>query len=535
MVATEHDKADIVVVLLKFASLKLDFRKLSEGIHALDREGLSVAHIAIKYCSIASLSALLHMHPTLIGPDDDKNVCRSLISELQDDKYIIIAQFLTRYYPNIAEQMLPNQNNIDDAARTDAKNSENCAISAKMLCNRRNDRRRSRKIPFGLLYFLGLFSNSLIFISIGIAFFITAYILMDTIIRGNCCSAATLRLYFGCLSLRFIWLLYSKLCSVSAGSVKAPTDLGLDIPRDIHVTGRDEYLDCTYRTYDDALNMIYSTSEISRNKNRPVLHEFECKTGSSMTGFCCHYCRSYQPYGSAHSSKLGVCIPNYDHYCVFLKNHVGRDNYPYYVGSLVAAVGFVMPLFMINLLLYNESITDGSHSSHQSEVYHRKGTDKSLPHSGNYTGIAIPRSIHILCSGIYFAVTRVSVYFLQWSFAWWIVFILLLLFHVYLMCMNLTTRQYVKWYEEPNSKGFKHRYNALPSADFITNICDRLFPTVNDVCYTRRSADLSRVKSKLSWSCIRFRLFRACFDVWSGAESNGAAAASEHDIHLKSF
>lgn len=531
MVATEHDKADIVVVLLKFASLKLDFRKLSEGIHALDREGLSVARIAIKYCSIASLSALLHMHPTLIGPDDDKNLCRSLISDLEDDKYIETAQFLTRYYPNIAEQMLPNQNNRDHAASTNTTNSENCAKSAKMLCNRNNDQCQSRKIPFRLHVFLGLFSNSLIFISMGIAFFFTAYILTDTIIRGTCCSAATLRLYFGCLSLRFIWLLYSKLCSVSAGSVKAPTDLGLDVPRDIHVTERDEHLDCKYRTYDDALNMIYSTSEISRNKNRPVLHGFECKTGSGMTGFCCHYCRSYQPYGSAHSRQLGVCIPNYDHYCVFLRNHVGRDNYPYYVGSLTAAVGFVMPLFMINLSLYNESITDRSHPSHTSEVYHRMATDASSPYSGNYTGTAIQRPIHILYSGIDFAVTRVSVYFLQWSFAWWIVFILLLLFHIYLMCMNLTTRQYVKLYEETSSKGFKHRYNALLSADFVTNICYRLFPTINDMCYTRSSAELSRVRSKLSWSCIRLRLYRACFDVWSGAEAN--AAATVHDIHLE--
>jgi DHHC palmitoyltransferase len=277
--------------------------------------------------------------------------------------------------------------------------------------------------------------------------------------------------------------------------------------------------------------MIYSTSEISRNRNRPVLHEFECKTGSSMTGFCCHYCRSYQPYGSAHSRKLGVCIPNYDHYCVFLRNHVGRDNYPYYVGSLVAAVGFVMPLFMMNLLLYNESITDGSHSSHQSEIHHINGTDTSLLHSGNYTGTVTPRLIHVLYSGTDFAVTCVSVYFLRWSFSWWIVFMLLLLFHVYLMGMNLTTRQYVKWHEETSSKGLKYSYNALLSADLVTNICDRLFPTVNDVCYTRRSAELSRVESKLSWSCIRFRLFRACFDVWSGAESN--ATATVHDIHLK--
>ena len=539
MVATEHDKADIVVVLLKFASLKRDFRKLSDGIHALDREGLSVAHIAVKYCSIASLSALLHMHPTLIRPDDDKNLCRSLISDLYDDKYSKIAKFLTRYYPNIAEQMLPNQNNRDDAASTNATNSEDCAESARILCSRRNDQRQSRKISFRLHVFLGFFSNSLIFISIGIAFFITAYILMDTIITGNCCSAATLRLYFGCLSLRFIWLLYSKLCSVGAGSVQAPTDLGLDIPtdlgldipRDIHVTEIHEHMDCTYRTYDDALNMIYSNSEISRNKNRPVLHEFECRTDSSMTGFCCHYCRSYQPYGSAHSRKLGVCIPNYDHYCVFLRNHVGRDNYPYYVGSLTAAVGFVMPLFMMNLSLYNESITGSSHFSHQSGIYHSKGTDMSLPHSGNYTGITIPRPIHILYSGIDFAVTCVSVYFLRWTFAWWIVFILLLLFHVYLMCMNLTTRQYVKWYEEPNSKGLKYHYNALQSGDFVTNICDRLFPTVNDMCYTRRSAELPRIKLKLSWSCIRLRLYRACFDVWLGAESN--ATATVHDTHLK--
>ena len=515
MVATEYDKADIVVVLLKFASLKLDCRKLSEGIHALDREGLSVAHIAIKYCSIASLSALLHMHPTLIGLDEEKSLYRSLISELQDGKFVAIAQFLIRYYPNIAAQMLPNQNNGDDIAN--ATNIECCSKLAEILCNRRSDQRQSRKILFRLQFALGLFSNSLIFISIGIAFFITAYILMDTIITENCFSAATLRLYCGCLSLRFIWLLYSKLCSIGAGSVQAPTDLAPDIPRDIHVSKTDEHLDSKYRSYDDALNTIYSTCEISRKRNRPVLHEFECKTGSGMTGFCCHYCRSYQPYGSAHSKKLGVCIPNYDHYCVFLRNHVGRDNYPYYVGSLITAVGFVIPLFMMNLSLYNESITDQNHFSHQSERYQRKGTDVSLFRSENYTGTAIPRPIYILHSGIDFAVTCVTVYFLRWSFAWWIVFTLLLLFHVYLMCMNLTTRQYVKWYEDTSSKGLKCSYCALLSADIVANICDRLFPTVNDVCYTIRSAELSRVNVKLSWDSIRFRLFRVCFDVWSSA------------------
>ena len=503
MVATEHDKADIIAVLLKDATAKLDCVQFSNGIHALNREGLSVAHIAIKYCSVASLSVLLHMCPKLIVSDEDEGIFRSLLSGLQNDNNFEVAEFLIRYYPNIARHMLPNQNSKVSIVSPTAKRIEGCVESASLICSQAYtslQKHQAGRSASGMHAALGVFSNSLIFISIGIAFFITSYILTDTIGGGNSCCIDNLRLCFGCISLRYIWLLYSKLCRQSAGSVHAPEGPLRDTSRDIHATDLDENQDCKYRTYDDALCMLYSTSEILRVPNRPAGY-------SRMTDsdFCCHYCRSYQPYGSAHSKRLGRCIPNYDHYCVFLQNHVGRDNYPYYVGSLIAAVGFVMPLFMMNLFFYNKSVLDN-----RSE---REMTDFSLTYFGNSTDDTITRSLQLSFSSVDSLVARISVYFLYWSFSWWIVFILLLLFHVYLMCMNLTTRQFIKWYEGKSTKRMIDHTLSPLSSHFVNNICDRLFPSLNDVCYTRRSATLSRFKSKLPWTSIMHRLFRAFYDV----------------------
>lgn len=508
MVATEHDKADIIAVLLRGVSLNLDCGQLSNGIHALDREGLSVAHIAIKYCSVASLSVLLHMYPKLIVPEEDKGVLRGLLSDLQNDNNSEVAEFLMRYYPNIARQMLPNQNSKISIDRPTVKRSEGRIKSDSLMFSQADNSFQTNQAgnrASSLHVALGVFSNSVIFISIGIAIFITFYILTDTIGSGDSCCIDILRLCFGCISLRYIWLLYSKLCRQSAGTVHALKGPSQDCSKGIHVTELDENQDCKYKTYDDALCMLYSTSDILRTPNRPA--------GDSRltdSDFCCHYCRSYRPYGSAHSKKLGRCIPNYDHYCVFLRNHVGRDNYPYYVGSLIAAVGFVMPLFMVNLFLYNKTILDRREE--------REMTDFSPTYFGNSTGDRITQLIHILFSSVDASVTRISVYFFIWSFAWWIIFILLLLFHVYLMCMNLTTRQFIKWYEGKSTKRIIDDPLSLPSSHYINNICDRLFPSVNDTSYTRKSALLSRLKSKLSWTSIMIRLYRAFYDVWSGAE-----------------
>ena len=135
MVATEHDKADIIAVLLRGASLKLDCGQLSNGIHALNREGLSVAHIAIKYCSVASLSVLLHMYPKLIVPDENKGAFQGLLSDLQNDNNFEVAEFLMRYYPNIARQMLPNQNSKISIDRPTVKRSEERIKSTLLLCS----------------------------------------------------------------------------------------------------------------------------------------------------------------------------------------------------------------------------------------------------------------------------------------------------------------------------------------------------------------------------------------------------------------
>ncbi len=53
---------------------------------------------------------------------------------------------------------------------------------------------------------------------------------------------------------------------------------------------------------------------------------------------CCHVCRSRVDYDhrASHSMLLNQCIPEYDHYCTFVKNEIGRDNYVYFFGFLLA-------------------------------------------------------------------------------------------------------------------------------------------------------------------------------------------------------
>lgn len=57
----------------------------------------------------------------------------------------------------------------------------------------------------------------------------------------------------------------------------------------------------------------------------------------SSRSMCCHVCRSRVDYDhrAGHSTLLNQCIPEYDHYCTFVKNEIGRDNYVYFFGFLL--------------------------------------------------------------------------------------------------------------------------------------------------------------------------------------------------------
>ena len=48
----------------------------------------------------------------------------------------------------------------------------------------------------------------------------------------------------------------------------------------------------------------------------------------------CHTCHVRRPLRAKHCKNLGRCIHKFDHFCPFVGNTVGRDNYRYFVGLL---------------------------------------------------------------------------------------------------------------------------------------------------------------------------------------------------------
>lgn len=48
----------------------------------------------------------------------------------------------------------------------------------------------------------------------------------------------------------------------------------------------------------------------------------------------CRVCEIYKPYRAYHCRVYDQCIPHMDHYCVWLGNTIGRDNYAYFVWFL---------------------------------------------------------------------------------------------------------------------------------------------------------------------------------------------------------
>ena len=137
-----------------------------------------------------------------------------------------------------------------------------------------------------------------------------------------------------------------------------------------------------YRTYEEALELLMTTSSIAAGKNTetvihhitPSLNTSDYKTTpphvnhpikktdvslSFHTDVCCHICRLYRPMRSFHSKILNRCVQHSDHYCVFLENSVGRDNYPLFIAALLLAVFWTLPLFVWNsgIYLYDHSLT----------------------------------------------------------------------------------------------------------------------------------------------------------------------------------
>jgi len=176
-------------------------------------------------------------------------------------------------------------------------------------------------------------------------------------------------------------------------------------------------------TYEKALDII---GKAMNEDNLPNI----CNT--------CHVCR---PLRSKHCKFKRRCVNKFDHFCPFVGNTVGRDNYKFFIGLLF--------LHTICFLLW--MITS---------VYYMRRT----------------------------TVSWTLIFFFIYTILWEFMIFSLLSYHLQLISKNFSTNEHI------NIGKYKYLRNAFSSIDnpfdrgnFWENLKDALFPT-GQVFYTREEA-----------------------------------------------
>lgn len=481
MVAALHDQPDVLVILLLHAMSRLDEYKFDEGLCARDRDGLTAIRIAFKNSNVASLSVLLYLYPKALEESDDFNYYPSLFNAPTSTSKCSgpMESFLERHYPAIAEKKKKNVESIRSAG-----NQHN--YQELMICDRKSTVLTTGQL-FRFLKAIGAFilaiyrtlPKSIIFMSMRTALAISLYISAVTVYSETASFLSLTRNLLCIIGQLFVWSLYSNLCIKSPGSILSDPSGTSSQVRKHHdfETGSDVVE--RKRTYSTALNLIYSSSNIARKCRSEQLEQVEDSDDLLSTEFCCHYCRVHRPLHGYHSRTLGRCIPQFDHYCVFLQNHVGRDNYPNYIGSLVAAVWAVMPLFFLNCC-YHLQDRDRDRSRRcegfgGADAWHHIKAVLSPSVAVEVTDAEVSHVEHADC------LVQISTrYFLIWTALWWFIFFVLLCLHFTFMCRGMTTREYIQWYE----RKWKKRNNSAAVLSFsgcASSIYLRLFPSTGDL------------------------------------------------------
>lgn len=533
MIAAHHDRPNIIAVILLYTFSKLCDDRLEKGIYARDHDGLTAAQIAMKRCNVASLSVLLHLYPKLADPVEDFSSYPSLldIAILPHPKADETLAFFNVHYPDIERQIL-------DMKATLLQNSKYGIVPVNW------------EYSVGKVYYEALISScltkgyrflrtlpkSMVLISIDTAIIISMYVLGYISCLHETRLHVNLLHFCGVILVVFIRSLYSKLCSESPGSFQNQPDQH-PRPQDFpHAPDSEFGLVKARKSYGDALNMVYSVSNIARKSRSQQLEQVENTEDLLSTSFCCHYCRTYRPLRSMHSKSLRRCIPQFDHYCVFLGNHVGRDNYPYYISSLLAAVGAVMPLFILNLHHYLYHIRDISGSTAREDTgitfvtffgTYVLNKDKS-PVMKEITFVRLHNTISTIVLMIDFKILKPLECFLFWSCLWWCIFLFLLCVHLYLICIDATTRECLDSFSTTRSRG-KGNYSAKPTDFRFSNIVTRMFPTNDDVCFNNTDLHQLQDRPLLSLNDCKSRIILSLSEILSGQANTSVISARCHD------
>ena len=509
MVATFNKQADIIVILLLFAFKHMSTDQLERGMWTRDFDNLTAAHIAVNIDSLECTSVLLYLHPKFANIVDDLSKFPIFFSTLNlsscESKGILK---IPGFYKNVTETGKSTANILFQSGRPSINYSNGIGRVEQLF---HSIVKSSAEISIKNIEEI---PRMLIFLSLRITFFYSVCIFIATFSMASFKCAVLFLQILGISSIYFMWLLYSKLCNSNPGFVPM-NDTSETYNHQISEIFRSEVDICgAVEDYNFALNLLYRSSNIvgtSNLKEKKIAFYELCSRR-----YCCHYCRIFQPLRSRHCKTLDRCVPNYDHYCIFLRNHIGRDNYPYFIGSLVTATGSVLPLFLYNMYSYPIGIglktKLGYNSSFFLEVLHNSLIVKFMElimvvdDSRDYTNF-----IRLEMNDINWFLEHFFNGFFKWCCIWWIIFSILLLFHIYLMSLNLTTRQFINISELGWLNVWKHTKNITKNS--FSNVCEKLLLKENIICHIDNVEESSQA-SRPSGPVIVSKVFHACRNIF---------------------
>lgn len=189
-------------------------------------------------------------------------------------------------------------------------------------------------------------------------------------------------------------------------------------------------------------NIKENNGEYSYEKGLETIYESAGIISEDAIPNLCHTCRVRRPLRSKHCKILKCCVNKFDHYCPFVGNTVGRDNYKFFIGLLCthAIVGLFWEI----------------------------------------TAVYLWRRTKI--SWLLF-------FFMIYSAGWMFMICSLLSYHVQLMLSNMSTNEHIN---ASKYTYFRNSYNIFDNpfdkGSKLANILDSLFPS-EKLVYSRSDID----------------------------------------------
>ena len=371
MVATYYHHADVVAAMLLYAQRQYLAERLFQGLSIVDNEGWTVHELAIRRDAVGCLSVLLYLRSksiTVFSDDDGGDYIHHLLDLARSCRAHKVEDFLlTRYFNTEKIQIPPGATQA--LKRTAFCDEDDCTMSMY------------KQWWTGALYLAALFPKRTVFVCMRITICFCLLMLFSSRYTSHSMSrsvAFILCQLLELLSMIIMWNLYRKVCLLQPGVIMTDQNQDDNIGSDISRSTTSTRKKC--RSYEEALELLVTTSSVAgkstetvihnitsslnttHNSTRPPMNQQIKRTDFSLsihTDVCCHICRLYRPMRSFHSKVLNRCVPHSDHYCVFLENSVGRDNYALFIAALLLAVFWTLPLFVWNsgVYLYDHSLT----------------------------------------------------------------------------------------------------------------------------------------------------------------------------------